>query len=94
MTINWLAGLGLLVYFGAGIALGAVYFRGLWWNARLFAEGASLAVTIGIGIGRFVLLGSMLTLASFEGAMPLLLVALGVLVARSVVMRSVRKLAV
>ena len=34
-------------------------------------------------VGRFVLLGGVLTLASLEGAMPLLVMALGVLVARS-----------
>ena len=40
-------------------------------------------------IGRFALLGGLLTLASLEGAPPLLAMALGVLVARVVVMRRV-----
>jgi hypothetical protein len=44
-------------------------------------------------IGRFVLLGGLLTLASFEGALPLLLMALGVLIARPVVMRHVKRVA-
>ena len=88
---GWLIALSLTVHFAAGVGLGTVYFRGLWWNARLFAEGASLTVTIGLLIGRFVLLGSLLTLASLEGALPLLVMALGVLVARSAVMHSVRK---
>jgi len=88
---GWLIALSLTVHFAAGVGLGAVYFRGLWWNAQLFAEGASLTVTIGLLIGRFVLLGSLLTLASLEGALPLLVMALGVLVARSAVMHSIRK---
>jgi hypothetical protein len=40
-------------------------------------------------IGRFVILGVVLTLASLEGALPLLLMALGVLIARSVVVRRI-----
>ncbi len=83
----------LVAHFAAGVALGTAYFRGLWWNARLFAEGASLAVTVGLLVGRFMALGGLLTLASLEGALPLLMVALGVLAARSAVMRSLRTLA-
>ena len=90
---GWATVLSLLVHFAAGIVLGAVYFHGLWWNARLFAEGASLKVTIGLLIGRFVILGGLLTLASLEGAMPLLVMALGVLVARFAVMHRLRRLA-
>ena len=90
---GWATSLSLLLHFTAGIVLGVLYFRGLLWNARLFAEGASLTVTIGLLIGRFVLLGSLLTLASLEGAMPLLAMALGVLISRFVVMRRLRKLA-
>ena len=49
--------------------------------------------TIALMIGRFALLGGLLTLASLEGALPLLVMALGVFVARTVVMRSVRRAA-
>jgi hypothetical protein len=44
-------------------------------------------------IGRYALLGGLLTLASLEGALPLLMMALGVLIARSVVVRRVREAA-
>jgi hypothetical protein len=44
-------------------------------------------------IGRFVLLGGLLTLASLEGALPLLMAALGVLIARSTIMHRVREAA-
>jgi F1F0 ATPase subunit 2 len=90
---GWAAVLVLLLYFGTGIVLGVVYFRGLWWNARLFAAGASLKVTIGLLMARFVLLGVLLTLASLQGAMPLLVMALGVLVARFAVMHRIKRLA-
>ena len=30
----WAEIIGLTIHFAAGIALGVVYFRGLWWNVR------------------------------------------------------------
>jgi F1F0 ATPase subunit 2 len=89
----WAMLLSLLAHLGAGIALGTLYFRGLWWNVRRFAAGGRIAVTIALTIGRFALLGGLLTLASLEGALPLLVMALGVLMARAVVMRRVRQAA-
>jgi F1F0 ATPase subunit 2 len=83
----------LAAHLAAGIALGILYFRSLWWNVRRFADGDSLFTTIALIIGRFVLLGVLLTSVSLEGALPLLMLALGVLVARSVVMRRVREAA-
>jgi F1F0 ATPase subunit 2 len=71
----------------AGILLGLAYFRGLWWNARLFTTGGHATRAILLMVGRVALLGGMLTLASLEGAGPLLVMALGVLIARAVVMR-------
>ncbi len=71
----------------AGILLGLVYFRGLWWNAHLFTTGGHARTAILVMVGRVALLGGLLTLASLEGAGPLLFMALGVLVARALVMR-------
>ena len=51
-----------------------------------------MATAIAVMIGRFVLLGVLLTLASLEGALPLLVMALGVLIARSVVVRKIREI--
>ena len=79
----------LAAHFAAGIGLGACYFGGLWWNACLFA-GARLAAAISLMIGRFALLAGFLTLASLQGALPLLLTALGVLVARPLVLRRIK----
>jgi F1F0 ATPase subunit 2 len=80
----------LASYFAAGTVGGALYFHTLWWNTRLFAQAGRARTMILAMIGRFVLLGGLLTLASLAGAMPLLLTALGVFAARFVVMSKVR----
>ncbi len=89
----WAETISLAAHFAAGLALGTLYFRSLWWNVRRFTLGGSLFTTIAMMIGRFAFLGVLLTLASLEGALPLLMLALGVLVARSVVTRRVREAA-
>jgi F1F0 ATPase subunit 2 len=78
---------GLAAYFAAGIGLGAVYFNAIWWNARLFARSGLGVAAIALVTGRFALLGGSLTLASLEGAGPLLAMALGVLAIRPLIMR-------
>ncbi len=83
--------LGLALYLAAGIALGIGYFRGLWWNARLFAAGGRVTTIAALAMGRFLLLGVVLACVSLEGAAPLLATALGVLIARWAVMRRVRQ---
>ena len=100
MSLPWFAALpawavlpDLLAHLAAGILLGAVYFLGVWHSARRLADGAPAMPTILLIAGRFVLLGGLLTLASLEGALPLLAAALGVLVARPLVMRRVREAA-
>lgn len=89
----WAIPISLAVHLGAGAALGALYFRNVWWTTSRFAGGGRLTTTIAAMAGRFVLLGGALTLASLEGALPLLVMALGVLVARAAVMRSVGRAA-
>jgi hypothetical protein len=85
--------LGFVAYVAAGIAVGTCYFRAVWWSARLFALGGRAATATALVIGRFILLGGLLALASFEGPLPLLVIALGILIARSAVMYRVRKVA-
>jgi F1F0 ATPase subunit 2 len=87
----WGIALGIPAHFAAGGVVGIFYFRALWWNARQITDGGRATTTVGLMVGRFALLGVLLTLASLEGALPLLLVALGVLIARSAVMRRVRE---
>jgi F1F0 ATPase subunit 2 len=91
MMPAWVGMLALAVHLGAGFALGIVYFRSLWWSASRFAGRASLVAIIALMIGRFVVIGAILTLASLEGALPLLATALGVLIARFVVMTRIRE---
>jgi F1F0 ATPase subunit 2 len=80
-----------LAYFGLGLALGILYFRGVWWNVRLFADGRRAAIAIALGLVRFALLAGVLAAVSREGALPLLLTALGLLIARPIVMRTAGK---
>jgi hypothetical protein len=87
----WAMLLGLAAHLAAGIVLGICYFRAVWWSARRFALGGRMTTTVALTIGRFVVLGSVLALASVEGALPLLVMALGVLGARFAVMRRLRE---
>jgi len=81
--------LTLPLYFVAGIACGMVYFRFLWWDVLRFTAAGNPAVTILLMLVRVALLGGVLVLASRQGALPLLLLSLGVFVARFVVSRFV-----
>ena len=93
ILLAWAVLLGLAAHLGVGFALGILYFRSLWWSARRFTGPGSLVPNIALMIGRFVLIGSLLTLASLEGALPLLTMALGVVIARFAVMNRVREAA-
>lgn len=83
----------LMLYCLGGIAVGTLYFTSLWWNAGLFGRAGRVRTLIASMAARFILLGGVLTAASFEGAMPLLATAGGVLLARAAVLRWVRVVA-
>lgn len=87
----WAQAVSLTTNLGTGLGLGILYFRSLWWSACRFAGRGKLAATIALTIGRFVFIGSVLTLASLEGALPLLTMTLGVLIARFAVMKRVQE---
>ena len=80
----------LALHLAGGAGVGALYFTSLWWNARLFERAGRLRTLLASMAVRFVVLGGVLTAASFEGAMPLLVTALGVLLARAAVLRHFR----
>ncbi len=88
---EWAMAASLAANFAAGAGVGLVYFRVLWWQAQLFATRRATLPMILLILGRFAILAGALALASLEGALPLLAAALGVLVARAAVMRSVRR---
>jgi N-ATPase, AtpR subunit len=87
----WPIALSLAGHLAAGIGIGIVYLSVVWWNARLLALGGRVTTTIALMVGRFVLLSGLLALASLEGALPLLMMALGILIARFAVVRKVQK---
>jgi hypothetical protein len=87
----WAWVLGLAAHLGAGVGLGFVYFHALIWNARLFALGGRLTAAVGLMFGRIALLGALLIAVSVEGALPLLMTALGVFFGRWLIMRRVMK---
>jgi hypothetical protein len=79
----------LTAHLAFGIALGILYFRGLRSNVARLTDHRGVMTTVALIVGRFTLLGGLLTLTSLEGALPLLTTALGVLAGRSIVMRGI-----
>jgi F1F0 ATPase subunit 2 len=90
MNVDALMLVTLGAYLTAGFVVGTLYFVCLWWNARLLAERGGAGVSILLMLARFAVLGGVLTLAAREGAMPLLLMEAGILIARFAVMRGLR----
>lgn len=90
---DWAQVVGLAAHLAGGIALGVLYFGSLWWNTRMLAGSGRLRNAMAFTLARFTLLGGILVLVSLEGAVPLLMTALGVLVARSGVLRRIREVA-
>jgi F1F0 ATPase subunit 2 len=78
------------LYLAGGAAIGALYFGSLWWNVQLFEQAGRVRTLLATMAARFALLGAVLTVVSFEGAIPLLATALGVLLARAAALRRVR----
>lgn len=83
----------LAAHVAAGFAAGVVFFQGLWWTTRRLSGESSIAMLIIMIIGRVAMLAGLLTMASFEGAQPLLALASGLLAARFIVVRRVTKAA-
>lgn len=84
---GWAVPLVLIAHFGLGLGLGTLYFANVWWSARQFGEGGRIAGVALHALLRLALLGGVLALASLEGALPLLLTALGVVIARVAMVR-------
>ncbi len=85
--------LALAAYLAAGILLGALQLRWLWLFTRRLAGSGRPLPTIAASLGRLALVGILLTLASRQGALPLLATASGIVVARSLVVRRVLRAA-
>ena len=72
--------------FALGITAGLLHFLLLRWNTRLFVAGGALRA-IGVQGLRLAALAGVLLLAARLGAMPMMLTALGVMIARQIVVR-------
>ena len=70
-----------------GFTAGALFFALLRWNTWLYMRGGSLALPIALQAVRVAAVGGLLVLTALHGALPLLLTALGLLIARPVVLR-------
>jgi hypothetical protein len=71
----------------AGVAGGTAHFALLRWNTRLYLTGGSMARALGAQVLRLVATALLLAFAAWHGALPLLLAAIGVVVARLLVLR-------
>lgn len=71
----------------AGFATGAVHFTTLRWNARQYLSGTGLLRAAGAQLLRLSSVAVLLGVAVRNGALPLLLVLAGVLLARLLVLR-------
>jgi hypothetical protein len=71
----------------AGLAGGVSHFALLRWNTLFYVKAGALAYAIGLQLLRLAVIASLLGLAAWHGALPLLLVGLGIVLARPVVLR-------
>jgi hypothetical protein len=69
-----------------GLAGGTAHFALLRWNTRLYL-GGGLGRALGVQALRMLVTAVLLAFAAWHGAMPLLLAAIGVLLARPLVLR-------
>jgi hypothetical protein len=71
----------------AGLAGGVAHFALLRWNTLFYVKAGALGYAIGLQLLRLVATASLLGLAAWHGALPLLLAALGIVSARPLVLR-------
>ena len=86
----WAMALSLAMHVLAGLATGLLHVGTLWWNTRRFAQGGRAMSTAALMLARFAVLGIVLLLASLEGALPLLAMAVGICAARMLVIRKLQ----
>ncbi|HUB13553.1 MAG TPA: ATP synthase subunit I [Acetobacteraceae bacterium] len=79
----------LLLWLAFGLAVGASHFALLRWNAALYLSGASLARALAVQLLRLTATTALLAFAAWHGALALFAAAVGVFLARMLVMRAV-----
>lgn len=76
-------------WLAAGIAVGALHFLALRWNTRLFVSGPSVTFAMGAQLARYALTaGALVIIARYSGAAALLITTVGILMGRTVILRS------
>ncbi len=75
------------IFLSLGFTAGTLFFALLRWNTSLYLRGGTLAFAVALQGVRVASLGGLLVLTALHGALPLLLTALGLLIARPVVLR-------
>lgn len=77
-----------------GLSVGAAYFAAMWRSAELFAAGGRMILGLALSVGRFaMILGVLGGVAIQFGALPLLMTALGIVIARFMAVRRVKAMA-
>jgi N-ATPase, AtpR subunit len=74
-------------FFALGIVAGTLYFALLRWNTALYLGHGRVQTAAAVQVLRLVALAGLLIITALHGALPLLLTALGVLIARPFVIR-------
>ena len=80
----------LLAWLAAGLVLGAAYFQTGRWTTDRLVSGRATSTAVAMIIARFAALAAALTLIGLAGAMPLLTAAVGVFIARAVILHGAR----
>jgi hypothetical protein len=76
-----------LAHLALGLLAGLVHFTLLRRNTALYLQAGGAARAVGLQVARLGLLAGLLVEAATQGAMPLLLAMLGVLIARPIALR-------
>lgn len=74
-------------FLALGFAAGTLFFALLRWNAALYTRGGAPVPAVAIQLVRLAAVAGLLALVALHGALPLLLTAMGLLIARPIVLR-------
>lgn len=75
-------------WLATGTFIGAVHFLSLRWNLHMLAADRSLLPATAVQLARFAVLGiALAVIARTFGALPLLVATLGILAARTAIVR-------
>lgn len=78
----------LILWLLSGIVAGAAHFALLRWNAGLYLFRGGALRAVAVQVLRMAVTGVLLVFAAWHGALPLLTAAIGVLLARMLVLHT------